>query len=88
MLRATLNGATLAESEHTGLVEGNHYFPLGSVNRDFFRESDTSTDCPWKGNASHVSVEDAAWNYPEPMRAAENITDHVAVYGNKAEVAG
>jgi uncharacterized protein (DUF427 family) len=68
--RATLNGVTLAESDHTEIVEGNHYFPPGSVNRDLFRESATSTHCPWKGDASHLSVEvdgtrveDAAWYY-------------------------
>jgi len=68
--RATLNGVTLAESDHKEIGEGNHYFPPGSVNRDLFRESATSTHCPWKGDASHLSVEvdgtrveDAAWYY-------------------------
>ena len=94
MPRATLNGITLAESDNTVIVEGNHYFPPRSVNRDLFRESDT-THCPWKGDASYLSVEldgglveDAAWYYPEPMQAAENIRDHVAFYGNKVEVGG
>ena len=88
MPRAMLNGVTLAESDETVVVEGNHYFPPGSVNRELFRESDTTTHCPWKGDASYLSVEDAAWYYPEPMQAAENIRDHVAFYGNKVEVAG
>lgn len=95
MPRATLNGVTLAESDQTEVVEGNHYFPPGSVNRDLFRESGTTTHCPWKGDASYLSVEvdgtrveDAAWYYPEPKEAAENIRDHVAFYGNKVEVAG
>jgi len=93
--RATLNGLTLAESDRTVVVEGNHYFPPESVNRGLYRESGTTTQCPWKGDASHLSVEtdgasveDAAWYYPEPMEAAENIRDHVAFYGNKVDVAG
>ncbi len=90
-----LNGVTLAESEHTEIVEGNHYFPPGSVNMDLFRESETTTHCPWKGDAGYLSVEvggkrveDAAWFYPDPKEAAENIRDHVAFYGDKVEVAG
>ena len=92
MPRAMLNGVTLAESDETVVVEGNHYFPPGSVNRELFRESGI-THCPWKGDASYLSVEaagasvdDAAWYYPEPMEAAENIRDRVAFYGNKVEV--
>ncbi len=95
MPRATLNGVTLAESDHTEVVEGNHYFPPDSVRRDLFRESETSTHCPWKGDAGHLNaevegsvVEDAAWYYPEPKGAAGNIKDHVAFYGNKVEVVG
>lgn len=93
MPRAMLNGVTLAESDRTEVVEGNHYFPPDSVNKELFRESDTTTHCPWKGDASYLSVEadgvraeDAAWYYPEPKEAAENIRDHVAFYGNKVEV--
>ena len=93
MPRATLNGVTLAESDHTEVVEGNHYFPPESVNLDLFRESVTRTHCPWKGDASHYNVEasgerveDAAWYYPEPKDAAKNIKDHVAFYGNKVRV--
>ena len=46
MPRATLNGVTLAESDHTEIAQGNHYFPPGSVNRDLCRESATNTHCP------------------------------------------
>jgi uncharacterized protein (DUF427 family) len=95
MPKVTLNGVTLADSEHTEVVEGNHYFPPESVNSKYFRESDTQTHCPWKGEASHYSIEvdgssaeDAAWYYPEPKEAAANIKDHVAFYGNKVQVEG
>ena len=57
MPRASVNGIVLAQSEHTGVVEGNHYFPPESVNLELVRESDTRTQCPWKGDASHFTVE-------------------------------
>jgi len=55
-MKAVWNGKVLAESDRTVVVEGNHYFPAGSVNRDYFRDSSTHTTCPWKGVASYYSV--------------------------------
>ncbi len=92
-MKAILNGQVLAESDQTEVVEGNHYFPPQSVKKEFFKESDTHTTCPWKGEASYYSVQvngdtvkDAAWYYPQPKDAAKNIKDHVAFYTNKVEV--
>ena len=93
MARATLNGVVIAESDHTEVVEGNHYFPPGSVHTDYLREGQRHTYCPWKGQASYYGlmvdgdfVEDAAWYYPDPKDAASNIKDHVAFYPGKVEV--
>jgi uncharacterized protein (DUF427 family) len=87
MLRAVWNGAVLAESEHTAKVEGNHYFPAGSLHREYFAASPTTSICPWKGQARyhHVSVDgtvnrDAAWYYPQPSPAASAIAGHVAFW--------
>lgn len=87
MAKATWNGATLAESDVTVVVEGNHYFPSDSLRREHFRESDHKTTCPWKGVASYLHVEvdgqvneNAAWTYPEPKSAAAEIKDHVAFW--------
>lgn len=87
MTRATWNGTVLAESDETIVVENNHYFPPGSINRDLFAESDTHTFCPWKGTASYYTVTvdgaenaDAAWYYPEAKRAAKNIEGYVAFW--------
>jgi uncharacterized protein (DUF427 family) len=75
-VKATWNGATLAESDDTLVVEGNHYFPAESVAAEYFLDSDSHTICPWKGEASYKTVvvdgernEDAAWYYPEPKDA-------------------
>ena len=87
MAKATWNGAVLAQSDETVVVEGNHYFPPASVNDEFFTGSETHTVCPWKGTASYRSVvvdgdvnADAAWYYPAPKDAAAEIKDHVAFW--------
>jgi uncharacterized protein (DUF427 family) len=87
MAKATWNGTVIAESVQFELVEGNVYFPLGSVKREYMTESATHTTCPWKGEASYYSVlvngqtnKDAAWYYPTPKDAAKNIKDHVAFW--------
>ena len=87
MAKATWNGVVLAESDHTEVVEGNHYFPPESINRAYFQESSTHTVCPWKGEASYYTIvvagqenPDAAWTYPAPSKAAAQIKDHVAFW--------
>lgn len=87
MPRAVWNGAVIAESDRTRVVEGNHYFPPESVRRDHLRESATQTTCPWKGLASYYDVvvgnevnRDAAWYYPETKEAANDIRGYVAFW--------
>ena len=92
-MRATWKGAVLAESADTVVVEGNHYFPADSLNREHFRESETHTVCPWKGEASYYDVvvgdevnRDAAWYYPSTKEAAREIEGRVAFWrGVKVE---
>lgn len=86
-MRAIWNGAVLAESDDTIVVEGNHYFPRGSLNEQCFRESATHTTCFWKGVASYYDVivdgrrnPDAAWYYPETKPRAESIRGRVAFW--------
>ena len=88
MTKAIWNGIVLAQSDHTVLVEGNHYFPPDSLDRRYFRAGDRHTTCAWKGQASYYDVTDgdrtarnAAWYYPDPKPAASQIRDHVAFYG-------
>ena len=95
MVRAVWNGAVIAESDSTLVVEGNHYFPRDDVNDEYVVESSTQTTCPWKGKASYLSVvvsgeenADAAWFYPAPKDAAASIADHVAFWkGVRVEAA-
>jgi uncharacterized protein (DUF427 family) len=87
MARAVWNGAVLAESDQTVQVEGNDYFPPDSLNKEYFTESSTTSRCPWKGLAHYYDVvvdgktnDDAAWYYPQPSDAAQEIRDHVAFW--------
>lgn len=91
-MKAVWKNAVLAESNDTVIVEGNHYFPPEAVNRQYLRSSDTHTTCPWKGLASYYHVEvdgeinkDAAWYYPDPKDAANNIKNYIAFW-NGVEV--
>ena len=87
MAKAIWNGVVIAESNNTVMVEGNHYFPPDSINKEYFKETSSHTTCPWKGLASYYNVvvdgkenNDAAWYYPEPKPAAAEIKDHVAFW--------
>ena len=86
-MKAIWNDAVLAESAHTVIIEGNHYFPPESIKAEHFRESDTHTVCPWKGTASYYDVvvseqvnKDAAWYYPSASEAAKEIQGYVAFW--------
>lgn len=86
-MKAIWNNAVIADSPTTVVLEGNHYFPESSLNRDYVSFSNHRTSCPWKGQASYYSLlvngelnADAAWYYPEPKRDAEEIKGHVAFY--------
>jgi uncharacterized protein (DUF427 family) len=87
MPKAIWNGQVLAQSNNTVVVEGNHYFPPDSIQAEFFRDSQTSSTCPWKGKASYKTIEvagqsnkDAAWYYPEPSQAARAIKGYLAFW--------
>ncbi|MFV0429802.1 MAG: DUF427 domain-containing protein [Arachnia sp.] len=86
-MRAIWKDTILAESDHTVVVEGNHYFPPESVRWEHFAQTDTHSVCSWKGVASYYTVRvdgqdnaDAAWTYPNPKDAARNIVGHVAFW--------
>jgi uncharacterized protein (DUF427 family) len=86
-MKATWNGAVIAESDDTVLVEGNHYFPAESLRREHVVESNHRSSCPWKGQARYYSLlvdgdlnPDAAWYYPEPYEAAAQIRGRVAFW--------
>ncbi len=87
MARAIWNGAVLAESDETIVIEGNHYFPPETINREHFEPSEKTTVCSWKGTANYYDVvvngernPVAAWYYAEPFEAAREIAGYIAFW--------
>ena len=87
MVAARWNGALIARSDDTVIVEGNHYFPVESVDQSLLRSSSTTSVCPWKGIAHYYTLHvdgadnsDAVWYYPDPKAKAESIRNRVAFW--------
>ena len=85
--KAIWNGAVIAHSDDTVVVEGNHYFPAASLKREYVIASNHRSTCPWKGMAQYYSLlvngdlnPEAVWYYPEPSEAAAQIKDRVAFW--------
>ena len=86
-MRAIWNKQVIAESDDIINVEGNAYFPVEAVNKDYLKASDTETLCHWKGTASYFDLQvdglenqDAAWYYHEPRPLADGIKGRVAFW--------
>lgn len=87
MAKAIWEGAVLAESDDTVIVEGNHYFPADSIDPQYFKPSSHKSVCFWKGEASYYDLEvngkrneNAAWFYPKPFRSASEIQGRIAFW--------
>jgi uncharacterized protein (DUF427 family) len=81
-MKAVWEGAAIAEAPKEDLIyiEGNWYFPPGSINFDYLKKSDTPYTCPWKGECQYYNVcqgekcsADSAWSYPNPKPSAIDI---------------
>ena len=86
-MRAIWNNTVIAASDDTVVVEGNHYFPLDSVNAELLESSTHTSVCPWKGSANYYTVvvngernANAAWYYAEPKEAARQIKGRIAFW--------
>lgn len=86
-MKAIWQGQTIAESDDTVVVEGNHYFPLASIKSEYFQDSDHQTSCFWKGVSNYYSInvggetnENAAWYYKEPKPDASMIKGRIAFW--------
>ncbi|PIR85374.1 hypothetical protein COU15_00925 [Candidatus Kaiserbacteria bacterium CG10_big_fil_rev_8_21_14_0_10_45_20] len=91
-MKAIWNNRTIAESDKTIIIEGNHYFPSESVKKEFLKESEHTSECVWKGTAHyfHIQVEEkinqnAGWYYPHPKegsveRVGEDFSNYIAFW--------
>ena len=94
-----VNGEVIADTHDAlQLQESSYaavqYIPIGDVVPDLLTRTDTSTYCPYKGEAGYYSVttaagdsvDDVIWFYEQPYPAVAAIAGHVAFYPDKAEV--
>ncbi|MEP3345658.1 MAG: DUF427 domain-containing protein [Litoreibacter sp.] len=91
-------GAVLGESANViELSEGDLapvlYVPRADLAMAFFDKTDTSTHCPYKGDATYYTfqaksgpIPDAAWSYEAPIDGMEAIAGHLAFYSDKVTV--
>lgn len=98
-VRVRVNGEIVADTDAAlELRESTYpavqYIPIGDVVQDVLTRTDTSTYCPFKGEASYYSVttasgetvDDVIWTYEHPYPAVAVIAGHVAFYPDKAEI--
>ena len=87
MPKATWEGTVIAESDKCVVVEGNQYFPIESVRKEYLEPVDHTTVCGWKGVANYYDIvvggkrnPGAAWYYARPLPAASEIEGRVAFW--------
>ena len=92
-MQAIFNGTVIAQSDDIVMVDGNPYFPRSSMREDFYRASDHTSVCGWKGTARYWDVvvgdqviSNAVWAYDNPKPDAESIRERFAFYRGKGVV--
>lgn len=88
-VRVLAGDEVVAESERPMVLSETNvpnrlYIPPEDVRRELLEPSDTRSVCPYKGEASYLSlrlggelVEDVAWAYPEPLEGAQAAAGHI-----------
>jgi uncharacterized protein (DUF427 family) len=84
----TTAALSLQEADYPAVL----YIPRADVVDAHLARTETSTYCPYKGDASYYTVEaqdgtvvqDAIWSYEQPYPEVAEITGHVAFYPQHA----
>ncbi len=100
-VRVVFNGVVIADSQQAKRVlETSHpptyYIPPEDVQMQYLQPVARSTFCEWKGAATYFSIvvgdgpdqrraDQAAWAYPQPTEAFQDIADYIAVYPSRME---
>ena len=71
-MQAVFNGKIIAESNETIEVEGNQYFPAESIKKEFFKDSNTTSNCPWKEKRPIILLKLMAKKAPMPPGFTKN----------------
>lgn len=98
-VQVRINGELVADTTaalelREASIPAVQYIPLVDVVSERLTRTDTTSYCPFKGDANYYSVttsagdtvEDAIWFYEQPFPAVAQIAGHVAFYPNKAEI--
>ncbi|WP_443076717.1 DUF427 domain-containing protein [Streptomyces sp. NBC_01725] len=93
-VRVVRDGQVVADSRRPLLLHETglpvrYYLPPEDVRTELLSPSDTTTHCPFKGDASYWSLPgapDLVWAYPEPKDQVARIKDHFCFY--ETEVVG
>ena len=98
VVTVTFSDAIVASSDEALVLrEANYppvyYIPFRDVYFEFLSPSDSSTHCPYKGDASYwtvtavgESMKDVMWAYRAPFDEMTAIKDHGAFYPNKVRI--
>jgi uncharacterized protein (DUF427 family) len=85
----TTKALTLQESTYPAV----QYLPLADLDPTLLKRTETSTYCPFKGDASYYSLAlpdgeltDVIWTYEHPHEAVSEIAGHVAFYTDRVEM--
>ena len=89
ILAASKGAKLLKEAGHSDVL----YIPFEDIYFDFLRRSETSTHCPFKGDASYWNATaagearaDVMWAYEHPYDEVLTIRNHGAFYPDKVEI--
>ena len=92
-MKAIWNGEVIAESDDVVDLYGVSYFPKSACKMKYFKQTDTSTVCPWKGEAVYYSIDvngtvskDGAWCYPKAATDRASHIENMVAFWNGVEV--
>lgn len=98
-VQVRVNGELVADTTDAlelreATIPAVQYIPIADVLQDRLTRTDTSTYCPFKGDATYYSVttssgdtvDDVIWTYEQPYPAVAAIAGHVAFYPDKADI--
>ena len=93
----TVGGRVIAETRAALTLRESSYPPVQYIPREdvdltALTRSDTTTYCPYKGEAAYFSIPaggersvDAIWTYEAPYDAVSEIRDHLAFYPDRID---
>jgi len=97
-VRIDIDGVTIAESTkprllfETGLP-ARYYLPKTDVRMDLVAPTETTSNCPYKGQAEYWSATigetvhpDIAWSYRTPLPESQKITGLVCFYPERVDI--